>query len=62
MRKSKDEVFNNIVYHYALMKNHFGKTVKCFRSDNGTEFVNNRMSQFFNKEGILHQTSIAYTP
>ncbi|GJX39926.1 ribonuclease H-like domain-containing protein [Tanacetum coccineum] len=32
------------------------------RSDNGTEFVNNKMALLFNNLGIVHQTSCAYTP
>ncbi|KAJ0720008.1 putative RNA-directed DNA polymerase [Helianthus annuus] len=33
-----------------------------FRSDNGTEFVNNQMSLFCKNKGIIHQTTCAYTP
>lgn len=47
---------------YNLIKNQFGKTVKVFRSDNGTEFVNNKMVQFCKSLGIVHQTSCSYTP
>ncbi|GJW80547.1 putative RNA-directed DNA polymerase [Tanacetum coccineum] len=32
------------------------------RSDNGTEFTNNKMTEFLNTMGILHQTTCAYTP
>ncbi|GJU11703.1 ribonuclease H-like domain-containing protein [Tanacetum coccineum] len=36
--------------------------VKVIRSDNGTEFVNNKMSDLFTSLGIIHQTSCSYTP
>ncbi|GJR69503.1 ribonuclease H-like domain-containing protein [Tanacetum coccineum] len=36
--------------------------VKTVIYDNGTEFVNNKMSNLFNNLGIVHQTSCVYTP
>ncbi|GJV03139.1 ribonuclease H-like domain-containing protein [Tanacetum coccineum] len=36
--------------------------IKIFRSDNGTEFVNQTMNKFCDDKGIIHQTSCAYTP
>ncbi|KAI3707507.1 hypothetical protein L6452_26097 [Arctium lappa] len=60
--KSKDEVFDNIVAFHSLLINQFGKHVKIFRSDNGTEFVNNKLGAFFKTNGIIHQTSCVYTP
>ncbi|GJU50641.1 ribonuclease H-like domain-containing protein [Tanacetum coccineum] len=35
---------------------------KIFRSDNGTEFVNQKFTRFCESHGILHQTSCSYTP
>ncbi|KAJ0471180.1 putative RNA-directed DNA polymerase [Helianthus annuus] len=60
--KSKMEVFENIENFYQLVLTQFKKKVKIFRSDNGTEFVNNKMDVFCKTKGILHQTSCAYTP
>ncbi|GJZ46008.1 putative RNA-directed DNA polymerase [Tanacetum coccineum] len=62
MLKGKDEVFSNVVSFYNLIKNQFEKTVKIFRSDNGTEFVNKQFNNFCDINGIVHQTSCAYTP
>ncbi|KAK1408324.1 hypothetical protein QVD17_39996 [Tagetes erecta] len=45
-----------------MLKTQFNATVKIFRSDNGTEFVNNQTYDFFRKQGIIHQTSCSYTP
>ncbi|XP_023756901.1 uncharacterized protein LOC111905437 [Lactuca sativa] len=36
--------------------------VKIVRSDNGTEFLNNRMKFLIESKGILHQTSCVHTP
>ncbi|GJV85459.1 ribonuclease H-like domain-containing protein [Tanacetum coccineum] len=38
------------------------RIIKTVRSDNGTEFVNNKMNTLFNSLDIVHQTSCAYTP
>ena len=62
LMKNKSEVFDHIVSFFNLIKNQFDKTVKVFRSDNGTEFVNKKFENFLQNNGILHQTSCAYTP
>ncbi|XP_075491077.1 uncharacterized protein LOC142529422 [Primulina tabacum] len=36
--------------------------IKVIRSDNGGEFVSNRMRDFLTNHGIEHQTTCAYTP
>ncbi|GKA64059.1 putative RNA-directed DNA polymerase [Tanacetum coccineum] len=60
--KSKDEVFGYFVDFVNLISNQFLKKVKIIRSDNGTEFINNKMDVFLRDKGIVHQTSCAYTP
>lgn len=60
--KSKSEVFGNIELFYNLLFTQFDKRIKIVRSDNGTEFTNNNVSNFFKDKGIIHQTTIAYTP
>ncbi|GJY02353.1 ribonuclease H-like domain-containing protein [Tanacetum coccineum] len=60
--KSKDEVYYFITVFYNLIENQFNKKVKVFRSDNGTEFVNQNVNKFCDDKGIVHQTSCAYTP
>ncbi|KAJ0805739.1 putative RNA-directed DNA polymerase [Helianthus annuus] len=62
MLKSKIEVFENLKVFYELILTQFKKKVKVFRSDNGTEFINNQMSMFCKEKGIIHQTSCVYTP
>ncbi|KAJ0518828.1 putative RNA-directed DNA polymerase [Helianthus annuus] len=60
--RHKDEVLENIKHFVSLIKTQFEKSVKIFRSDNGTEFVNIAFKDFTNKNGILHQTTCVYTP
>ncbi|KAJ0913978.1 putative RNA-directed DNA polymerase [Helianthus annuus] len=62
MLTSKTEVFENLCSFHELVLTQFEKKIKVFRSDNGTEFVNNQMSVFCKTKGILHQTSCPYTP
>ncbi|GJV55830.1 putative RNA-directed DNA polymerase [Tanacetum coccineum] len=60
--KSKDEVSYFITVFYNLIENQFKKKIKVFKSDNGTEFVNQSINKFCADKGIIHQTSCAYTP
>nr|XP_043639499.1 uncharacterized protein LOC122610587 [Erigeron canadensis] len=60
--KGKDDTFDNFITFYNLLRNQFQTTIKVVRSDNGSEFTNLRMNQFFKLNGIIHQTSCAYTP
>ena len=39
-----------------------GNKVKTIKSDNGTEFVNLELKQYFSEMGIVHQTSAPYCP
>ncbi|GJX65877.1 retrovirus-related pol polyprotein from transposon TNT 1-94 [Tanacetum coccineum] len=36
--------------------------VKCLRTDNGTEFVNQTLREYYEKIGISHETSVARSP
>lgn len=43
-------------------ENQTGKKIKIIRSDNGTEYCNRAMQDFCRSAGIVHQTSVPYTP
>lgn len=60
--KQKTEVYEKVKAFLQLSKNAYGYNIKVFRSDNGTEFVNNRMKALFESEGIRHQRTVPYTP
>ncbi|GJT57055.1 ribonuclease H-like domain-containing protein [Tanacetum coccineum] len=60
--KTKDEVFDCFVNFIKLIHNQFNTKIKTIRSDNGTEFVNNKMFTLFSDLGIIHHTSCTHTP
>ncbi|GKA57053.1 ribonuclease H-like domain-containing protein [Tanacetum coccineum] len=47
---SKDDVYDSIVSFAQMINNQFETNVKTFRSDNGSEFVNNKLQRFFNEK------------
>ncbi|CAG9137695.1 unnamed protein product [Plutella xylostella] len=60
--KGKDEVKKCIEDFINQSQNITGNKVKTFRSDNGLEFVNKEVKQLFQLHGIVHQTTVPYTP
>ncbi|XP_076893850.1 uncharacterized protein LOC143545969 [Bidens hawaiensis] len=54
---TKNEVYLNLVSFFNMIKTQFGKTIKAFRSDNGTEFVNTQMQMFVNNNVISSRTN-----
>jgi transposase InsO family protein len=59
---SKDEVFQRFLEFTNFIENQYNFTIKIFRSNNDTEYVNKNFSNYFQQKGILHQTSCVYTP
>ncbi|BFG15695.1 hypothetical protein CerSpe_019690 [Prunus speciosa] len=45
-----------------MIQTQFMLPIKVFRSDNGGEFVNSALSQFFHTKGVLHETTCPQTP
>jgi len=60
--KHKNEAEAKIKQFVPFMKTQTGNKMKIFMSDNGTEFVNAGLSQFFSKLGIIHQTTAPFCP
>jgi transposase InsO family protein len=58
----KDEVFNCFQEFNNRIENQYNGKIKVFRSDNGTEFINNKFMNFCKEKGIIHQTSCVNTP
>lgn len=56
----KSEVASLLQNFCAMRLRQLGKTVKAFRTDNGTEFL--KLKSYFRQQGILHQTSSVDTP
>ncbi|GAA0149387.1 transmembrane signal receptor [Lithospermum erythrorhizon] len=59
---SKTQVGPMIKQFFVMVQTQFNKTIKTIRTDNGTEFGNHDIINFFTSHGILHQKSCPYTP
>lgn len=60
--KAKHEVKNCLQDFINKAENVTGNRIKVFRTDNGLEFVNKEVKEMFSKGGIIHQTTVPYTP
>ena len=47
---------------YRMIGNQFSLNIKVLISDNGGEYHNSELSQFFMEHGILHETTCPKTP
>ncbi|GKG33384.1 retrovirus-related pol polyprotein from transposon TNT 1-94, partial [Tanacetum coccineum] len=59
--KTKDEAPVAIIKCIKNIQVHLKATVRTVRTDNGTEFVNQTLREWYENVGITHQTSIART-
>ncbi|GKC69250.1 retrovirus-related pol polyprotein from transposon TNT 1-94 [Tanacetum coccineum] len=60
--KTKDEAPAAIIKCIKNIQVRLKATVRNVRTDNGTEFVNQTLHEWYENVGILHQTYIARTP
>lgn len=60
--RNKSEVFSKLVEFKTLVEKQTGKKLKAIRTDNGTEYVNERVNNFLRGNGITHQLTVEYTP
>ncbi|GJZ64785.1 retrovirus-related pol polyprotein from transposon TNT 1-94 [Tanacetum coccineum] len=60
--RTKDEATEAIIKCIKNIQVHLNATVRNVRTDNGTEFVNQTLREFYENVGISHQTSVARTP
>ncbi|GKC67626.1 retrovirus-related pol polyprotein from transposon TNT 1-94, partial [Tanacetum coccineum] len=60
--KTKDEAPTAIIKCIKNIQVHLKATVRNVRTDNGTEFVNQTLCEWYENVGISHQTFIARTP
>ncbi|KAJ0592715.1 putative RNA-directed DNA polymerase [Helianthus annuus] len=58
----KDQTFESLMVLFKKMETVYKLPIRRIRSDNGTEFKNNKMYEFCNEKGILHEFSASYTP
>ncbi|GKG08454.1 retrovirus-related pol polyprotein from transposon TNT 1-94, partial [Tanacetum coccineum] len=60
--KSKDEAPYFIIKFLKMIQVRLKVPIKQIRTDNGTEFVNQTLHEYYEKVGISHETSVAHSP
>ncbi|GJY93110.1 retrovirus-related pol polyprotein from transposon TNT 1-94 [Tanacetum coccineum] len=60
--RTKDKAPEAIIKCIKNIQVRLNATVRNVRTDNGTEFVNQTLHEFYENVGISHQTSVARTP
>ncbi|GJV14642.1 integrase, catalytic region, zinc finger, CCHC-type containing protein [Tanacetum coccineum] len=60
--RSKDEAPYFIIKFLKMIKVRLKVPVRRIRTDNGTEFVNQNLREYYKNVGISHETSIARSP
>ena len=60
--KRKDEVFGVFQAFHAMVENQFSAKIRILRSDNGGEYMNRDFLEYFQRNGLLHESSCSQTP
>nr|GFB04502.1 hypothetical protein [Tanacetum cinerariifolium] len=60
--RSKDEALDFIIKFLKMIQVRLMVPVRRIRTDNGTEFFNQTLREYYEKVGISHETSIARSP
>ncbi|GKD33289.1 retrovirus-related pol polyprotein from transposon TNT 1-94, partial [Tanacetum coccineum] len=60
--RSKDEAPAFIINFLKMIQVRLKETVRRIRTDNGTEFVNQTLREYYEKIDISHETSVARSP
>nr|GEX59547.1 hypothetical protein [Tanacetum cinerariifolium] len=61
-KKSKDEAPYFIIKFLKMIQVRLKVHVRRIRTDNGTEFVNQTLREYYEQVGISHETSVALSP
>lgn len=60
--KNKSDAIDMFKQYIAEVENQFGRNIKRFRSDRGTEYSSNEFIDVYRKHGIIHETTAPYSP
>ncbi|GJS96668.1 integrase, catalytic region, zinc finger, CCHC-type containing protein [Tanacetum coccineum] len=60
--RSKDETLEFVIKFLKQIQVGLNKTVRNIRTDNGTEFVNQVLTEFYDSVSIFHQKSVLRIP
>uniref|UniRef100_A0AAV1V209 Polyprotein n=1 Tax=Peronospora matthiolae TaxID=2874970 RepID=A0AAV1V209_9STRA len=58
----KSNVVDKFIKYKSMMENQLNNKIKCIRTDNGGEYINNRFTENCRKAGIVHQATVPYSP
>ena len=58
----KSETTTTVREVLHLLENQTKRRVQAIRTDNGRKYVNTELTQYLKSRGILHQTTVPYTP
>ena len=60
--KEKSKVAQVFKIFHKMVKTQFQTNIQIFRTDNGTEYFNQLLGNFYMKNDITHQSSYVDTP
>jgi len=60
--RAKSEVAAATKSVFSMLQNSTGSTVINVRTDRGGEYMSNDLESYLDQHGVVHQTTIAYTP
>ncbi|GIL93752.1 hypothetical protein Vretimale_61, partial [Volvox reticuliferus] len=60
--ETKETIGKKVRTMIEALENMSGRRVKEVRTDRGREFVNKTMGDYFSNKGIIHGTTVGYTP
>lgn len=60
--KSKSDAFQSFKNFKVEAENQSGNKIKILRTDNGGEYTSKEFNNFCQEHGIIHQTTIPYSP
>ena len=60
--QNKSNMFEHFINFKTYAEKQMGNTIKILCSDNGGEYANDEFKEYFLKNGIWHETTMAYTP
>ena len=60
--KQKSDVSIVFPNYHNMVKNQFRVSIKWVRSDNAKDYFNQTLSSYFQKEGIIHESSCVDSP
>lgn len=60
--KLKSEAAEAVIHYITKLETQFGCKTKFIRTDNGGEYVNQKLTKFLNEKGINHHVTPPYSP